>query len=149
MTAVEPATVRVTRRFDAAPERVFDAWLAPAMIGHFMFGPALRDEEVLRIEVDARVGGAFSFLVRRQGVEIDHVGHYLEIERPRRLAFTWGIAGESVDQSRVTIDVRPLTSGCEVSLAHAMDPRWADFADRVRSGWTTMLDALARTLSAE
>jgi hypothetical protein len=51
-----------------------------------------------------------------------------------------------VDQSRVTIDIRPLGTGCELSLAHAMDPQWADFADRVRTGWTTMLDALARAL---
>ena len=27
------ATIRVARRYDAPPERVFDAWLAPAMIG--------------------------------------------------------------------------------------------------------------------
>lgn len=146
--AAEPAsTVRLTRRFDAAPERVFDAWLAPAMIGRFMFGPDLRDEEVLRIDVDPRVGGAFSFLVRRQGVEIDHVGRYLEIARPRRLAFTWGIVGESEDQSRVDIEITPLEAGCELVLAHRMDPRWADFADRVRGGWSTMLDALARALS--
>ena len=141
------STVRVSRRFEAPAERVFDAWLTPAMIGRWMFGPALRDEEILRIDLDARVGGAFSFLVRRQGAEIDHVGRYLEIERPRRLAFTWGIAGESVDESRVTIDIEPLDRGCELSLVHAMDPRWADFADRVRTGWTTMLDALARALA--
>jgi uncharacterized protein YndB with AHSA1/START domain len=147
MTAVEPAfTIRVARRFDAPAERVFDAWLAPAMIGRFMFGPALRDEEVLRIEVDARVGGAFSFLVRRQGQEIDHVGHYLEIDRPRRLAFTWGIAGESERQSRVDIEITPLAPGCELVLVHQMDPKWVTYADRVRSGWSTMLDALSRAL---
>ena len=144
----EPAaTVRVARSFDAAPDRVFDAWLAPAMIGRFMFGPALRDEEVLRIEVDARVGGAFSFLVRRQGQEIDHVGHYLEIDRPRRLAFTWGIAGESEEQSRVDIEITPRDDGCELVLVHRMDPQWASYADRVRAGWSTMLEALSRALT--
>jgi uncharacterized protein YndB with AHSA1/START domain len=148
MTAVEPAsTVRVERRFDAPPERVFDAWLAPAMIGRFMFGPALRDEEVLRIDVDAQVGGAFSFLVRRQGQEIDHIGHYLEIDRPRRLAFTWGIVGESTEQSRVDIEITPLATGCDLVLVHQMDPKWASYADRVRVGWSTMLDALSRALS--
>ena len=117
------------------------------MIGRFMFGPALRDEEVLRIEVDARVGGAFSFLVRRQGQEIDHVGHYLEIDRPRRLAFTWGIAGESEEQSRVDIEITPRDDGCELVLVHQMDPQWASYADRVRAGWSTMLEALARALT--
>jgi len=148
-TAESTVIVRVTRRFDAAPERVFDAWLTPAMIGQFMFGPQLRDEEVLRIEVDPRVGGAFSFLVRRQGQEIDHVGHYLEIDRPRKLAFTWGIVGETADQSRVDIEITPRDRGCELELTHRMDPKWAEYADRVRGGWTTMCDALARALATE
>jgi uncharacterized protein YndB with AHSA1/START domain len=148
MTAAEPATVQVMRRFEAPPERVFDAWLSPALIGRFMFGPALRDEEVLHIEVDARLGGAFSFLVRRQGQEIDHVGHYLVIERPRRLAFTWGIVGESEDESRVEIAIAPRDGGCELEVTHRMDPRWAEYADRVRAGWSTMCDALARALTA-
>jgi uncharacterized protein YndB with AHSA1/START domain len=93
------------------------------------------------------VGGAFSFLVRRQGQEIDHVGHYLEIDRPRRLAFTWGIVGESEEQSRVDIEIKRLAPGCELVLVHQMDPKWANYADRVRAGWSTMLDALSRALA--
>lgn len=38
---------------------------------------------------DASAGGRFSFLVLRGGEEIDHVGEYIALERPRRLAFTW------------------------------------------------------------
>ncbi|MCI0388205.1 MAG: SRPBCC domain-containing protein [Acidobacteria bacterium] len=140
--------VRVTRRFDASPERVFDAWLDPEMIGKFMFGPSLREEEVLRLAVDPSVGGSFSFLVRRQGEEIDHVGKYREIDRPRRLVFTWGIAGESVDESVVIIDIVPHEGGSELTLTHEMDPKWADYASRTEAGWTKMLDALAKTLSS-
>ena len=75
MNAESHVAVRVTCRFGAGPERVFDAWLDPEMIGSWMFGPALRDEEVLRIALDARSGGSFSFVVRRQGEEIDHMAH--------------------------------------------------------------------------
>lgn len=146
MNTEEPVNVRVTRRFAATAERVFDAWLDPGIIGKWMFGHALRDEEVLRIAVDARVGGALSFLVRRRGQELDHVGRYLEIDRPRRLAFTWGIVGESTDESRVTIDIAPQKSGCELTLTHAMDAKWADYASRTEAGWTKMLDALAKAL---
>jgi uncharacterized protein YndB with AHSA1/START domain len=150
VTGEEPrVTVRVTHRFDAAPERVFDAWLAPAMIGRWMFGPALRDEKILRIEADARVGGSFSFLVLRQRTEIDHVGRYLEIDRPRRLVFTWGIAEESAEESRVSIDITPLGAGCELELTHVMNAKWAEYTDRTRVGWTTMLDALARTFGSD
>jgi uncharacterized protein YndB with AHSA1/START domain len=134
--------VSVSRHFDESPERLFDAWLDPEMIGNWMFGPALREEEVLRIASDARVGGSFSFLVRRQGQEIDHIGKYREIDRPRRLVFTWGIAGDSEDESLVVIEIVPQGTGAELTLTHEMDPKWADYASRAKSAWAKMLDAL-------
>jgi uncharacterized protein YndB with AHSA1/START domain len=136
--------VRVTRRFSAAPERVFDAWLDPAMIGQWMIGTVVRDEKIVRIAVDSRVGGAFSLAVLRAGDEIDHIGTYLVIERPCRLSFTWGIAGESTDESRVDIEIKPVSGGCELTLTHTLDAKWQEYADRTQAGWTTMLEALGR-----
>ncbi len=147
MNEPSAASVRVTRHVDAPPERVFDAWLDREMIGQWMFGPALRDEEVLRISIDARVGGAFSYLVRRQGTEIDHVGSFLEIDRPRRLAFTWGVAGQSQDESWVGIDLVPQGTGAQLVLTHHMHPKWADFAVRVEESWSKMLDTLTSVLA--
>jgi uncharacterized protein YndB with AHSA1/START domain len=144
MNTQTPVEARVTRRFGASPERVFDAWLDPDLIGRWMFGPGLRDEDVVRIATDPRVGGSFSFVVRRQGQEIDHVGDYLDIIRPRRLVFTWGIANS--DSSRVVIDIVPLETGCELTLIHELHPNWADYAGRTEAGWTKMLDALAATI---
>jgi uncharacterized protein YndB with AHSA1/START domain len=138
--------VRVIQRFTAPPERVFDAWLDTAMLGRFMFGPTLRDEDIVRLSLDARVGGAFSFVVRRQGQEIDHIGRYLEIDRPHRLVFTWAVAPDPDDSSRVAIEIAPLETGCELTLTHEMQPKWADFAERVQSGWSKMLATLAATL---
>jgi uncharacterized protein YndB with AHSA1/START domain len=128
--STEPSPIaRVMRRFSASPERVFDAWLDPGMIGKWMFGPVLRDEEVVRIVVDPRVGGSFSFVVRRQGTEIDHIGEYLEIGRPRRLAFTWGARQDS-DSSRVIVEIVPLETGSELTLTHELHPAWAEYASR-------------------
>lgn len=138
------ATVTVRRRFAAPAERVFDAWLDPEMIGQWMFGPNLREEEIVSLTVDPQVGGRFSFLVRRQGKELDHVGKYLEIDRPRRLVFTWGIAGFSVDETDVTIEIVPLDAGCELKLTHRKV--WTDYAQRTEAGWTTMVGVLAKLL---
>jgi len=138
--------VRVTHRLDAPPEVVFDAWLDPQLIGRWMFGPALRDEQVMHLMVDPREGGTFSFKVLRQGQEIDHVGTYREMNRPRRLAFTWGVVGESVDESVVTIDILPKDRGAELTLTHEMDPKWAAYTKRTEEGWTKMLNALEKTL---
>jgi uncharacterized protein YndB with AHSA1/START domain len=142
MSVQLPLIVRVQRAYAHPPERVFDAWLDPALLERWMFGAVVRDEEIVRLSVDSRVGGKFSFMVRRQGTEIDHVGEYLEIDRPKRLVFTWGTADTLPDTSHVTIEIVPLDSGCELTLTHEMDPKWADYAARTESGWRKMLDAL-------
>lgn len=146
MNTESNVNVRVTRQFSVSPEKVFDAWLDPEMIGKWMFGPDLRDEEVLRISLDPRVGGSFSFVVRRQGQEIDHVGEYLKMDRPRRLVFTWGVA-DVEGSSRVMIDIVPLKNGSELTLTHELHSDWADFAGRTKDAWTKMLDVLAEKLS--
>ncbi|WP_426753008.1 SRPBCC family protein [Myxococcus sp. Y35] len=146
MSAAQNVQVRVTRQFNASPERVFDAWLTPETVGQWMLGSNVRDEEVLRVAIDARVGGKFSFFVRRGGVEIDHVGTYLEIDRPRRLVFTWHVDTEADELSRVTVEVTPRDTGCELTLTHEMDAKWADYASRTEKGWATMIDVLAPIL---
>ena len=139
-------TVRVTHRFAAAPERVFDAWLQPETIGLWMFGHTGLQEEVLHLHTDPRVGGAFSFLVRRGSEDVDHVGHYLEIDRPRRLVFTWTVVPNPEEGSRVTIEIRPLDAGCELTLTHEIPPAFAEWAERTREGWTHLVDALGRAI---
>jgi uncharacterized protein YndB with AHSA1/START domain len=146
MNSDNPISVRVTHRYSASPECVFDAWLMPEMLGQWMFGPNIREEEILHLTVDARVGGSFSFLVRRQGEEIDHIGEYLEISRPHRLVFTWGIRQETTDFSRVIIEIVPQEAGSELTLTHELHPDWADYADRTEAAWAKMLDALGKAL---
>ena len=142
-----PPKIEVVRHFSVPPEEVFNAWLDPAKVGKWMFGPPLRDEKIIRMGLEARVGGRFSFVVEREGKEFDHVGEYLEIERPSRLAFTWGIRGMSDDSaSRVTLNFRELPEGCELTLTHELDPEWADFAEKTKAGWEKILGALERFL---
>jgi uncharacterized protein YndB with AHSA1/START domain len=142
----KPTIVQVTRRYSASAERVFDAWLDPDMIGQFMFGARLREEEVVHLRNQPRVCGTFSFLVKRQGQPIDHIGRYEVIERPRKLVFTWSIAPEPIDASRVTITITARGNGCELTLAHELAPGWEDYAERTKGGWTRMTDELATVL---
>jgi uncharacterized protein YndB with AHSA1/START domain len=139
--------LRVSRRVSAPAERVFDAWLDPVWIGRFMFGPHLRSERVVSLTNEPRVGGTFHYRVERQGTEIDHTGTYREIERPRRLVFTWGVDAEEGDQSLVTIEITPYDNACELSLTHRIHPDWAEYVDRAEAGWTRILDDLANALA--
>ncbi|MCW5605067.1 MAG: SRPBCC domain-containing protein, partial [Burkholderiales bacterium] len=81
MDAASHVEVRVTQRFGAPAERVFDAWLDPEVAGRWLFATAWRPPA--RVKIDARVGGSFCFVERRDGMEIEHAGAYVEIVRPR------------------------------------------------------------------
>lgn len=143
----KPAAIAV-QHFHATPERVYDAILDADMIARFMFGPLLREEEILHIQLDPKLGGGFSYKVRRGDVVIDHVGQFLELDRPKRIAFTWaaldnGRQATEADISTVTIDIEPTSDGCKLTLAHEMPPEWADFVDRARGAWEKMLGVLS------
>jgi hypothetical protein len=46
---------RVTRRFNAAPQPVFDAWLDSRSAGKWLFATAMG--QIVCVEIDARAGG--------------------------------------------------------------------------------------------
>jgi uncharacterized protein YndB with AHSA1/START domain len=142
MSAEPPILVRVTRRFAAPAQRVFDAWLDVEKARRFLFATATG--QMVRAETDPRVGGRFVFVDRRGEVDAEHVGEYLEIDHPRRLVFRFSAGG--AEATRVTVEITPLGTGCELTLTHEMSPEWAHFRDRTEAGWTGMLDTLATAL---
>ena len=140
----ESTVVRISRRFDVPPEMVFDAWLDPGMARRFLF--ATPDGEMQQVDIDARVGGRFTIVERRPDGDAAHHGEYLEIERPYRLAFSFATQADAPGD-RVAIDIVPAGErGCELTLVHELAPALADHADRIRKGWTGILDTLATYL---
>lgn len=91
-------TIRVTKRFSVSPERIFDAWLEPKTAGKFLFSTPTGT--MVRVEIDARVGGAFRFTDRRDGEDIDHTGTYVEIDRPKRLVLIFAVPKFSTEHAR-------------------------------------------------
>jgi uncharacterized protein YndB with AHSA1/START domain len=141
--ATKTVTVRVTHRYDAAPEKVFDAWLDPKLAGRFVF--ATPTGEMVRVEIDARVGGKFAFTDRRPGEgDVDHVGTYLELDRPRRLVFDFVVPKYSQERSVVALDFAPAGSGCEVTLTH--DGVLEAWAEQTNGGWTMILGGLEKVV---
>ena len=148
--------VRVTHRYNVPAERVFDAWLTPALAARFLF--ATRTGNVLHCEIDPRVGGGFTVTDRRpvaDGEEsffdAEHRGKYIEIDRPGRLTFDFTVEPHFDAPTRVTIDV--VTMGPQLSelvLTHDLGagPEAQANAERTRQGWTRMLATLEKVLTA-
>ena len=135
---------RVTRRFDASAERVYDAFLDPSKAGKFLF--AAPTGQIVRCEIDARVGGTFTIVDCRDGEDVVHTGNYLALERPRRIVFTLLVEKYSSEESTVTIDIAPLTKGCEVTLTHDVKSSDPQTQARAEEGWTAILDVAAELL---
>lgn len=135
------AVVRITSVLDASPERIFDAWLDPAIAGNWLFAMAFRPMN--RVTIDARVGGAFCFVDRNGG---EHTGVYVEIVRPRRLVFTLSMENDPKARTRVTIEIVPRDGGSELILTHKNLP--PDHADSTENRWTGILYGLGVTLNS-
>ena len=141
MTDVRPI-VQVTHRFRTSAERVFDAWLDPMTAGRWLF--ATPTGQMLRVEIDARVGGRFIFVDRRDGDDIEHSGEYLDIDRPRRLVFTFGVPKYSPEMTRVCVEIVPRGAGCELMLTH--EGVLPEYTNRTQAGWTEILARLTASL---
>jgi uncharacterized protein YndB with AHSA1/START domain len=146
MTTRLPVQAVATALFSVSPERVFDAFLSTEMVGKFMFGPQLRDEEIVSLTNEPWEGGSFSYVVRRDGQLINHIGKYVEIAYPRRLVFTWQVEEEGSDRSEVIIEIAPIIDGCELTLTHEMARKWEGFVEQSKVAWGKMLDKLTEIL---
>jgi uncharacterized protein YndB with AHSA1/START domain len=139
MTSETLARVVVIRQLAAPVEQVFDAFLTEKVAQHFLFATATG--LMITTRIDARVGGRYDFTERRPEMgDVRHVGEYLEIERPRRLVFTFGVPQFDPRMTRVTIDIAPTQAGCEVTLTNEGVPD--AYVERNREGWRTILAGL-------
>jgi len=142
MNAERQVSAWVRRSFRAWPEPVFDAWLDPKTAGKWLFAHATG--QIVCVEIDGRVGGWFYIVDRRNGADVEYVGEYLEVDRPRRLVFTLSVGKYA--RNRVTVEVVPLPDGCELTLTDDIEPQTAGEASRIEACWSHFLDRLGQTI---
>jgi len=107
-----------------------------------------RPVRCVAVSVDARVGGELRFDMDDSGVPIQMTGHFLEIDRPHRLRFTWSNSNwpDPTVASIVAVTFDPV--GDEQTLMvieHSLLP--PDIIDEFRTGWPPTCDQLAAVLS--
>jgi uncharacterized protein YndB with AHSA1/START domain len=88
MSTREVAAFRIERSFAASPEDVFDAWTSPEVLKRWWGARPTWTSP--GCDVDLRVGGRYTLRMLDDSGEAHIVGgEYREIERPRRLVYTW------------------------------------------------------------
>lgn len=135
MASAETSTAaEVEIRIAASPETVFDFFTDPDKMIQWMGRSA---------ELDPRNGGRLRCDINGRDVAL---GEYVEIDRPRRLVFTWGWEGEEPTVAPGGSTVEVLFSadgdGTQLRLTHSDLPS-AESAERHSHGWSHYTERLA------
>ena len=142
------ASLTIVKRIAARPSIVFDSITTAEGIAGW-WGPD--SGPVLAAQSDARVGGAYLVRFRAEDGRVHEArGEYLEMVRPERvvMSFHWAFGGEPQEAgnvSRVTMELRAINDGTELTFTHA------DLADELSKashgqGWGGALEKLERRL---
>ncbi|MDB5394362.1 MAG: hypothetical protein JWM91_1868 [Rhodospirillales bacterium] len=138
----ELINLRMNRHFDASREQVFDAWINPKIACHWLFtSPASETNDT---RMDACIGGKWSIMDRRGGTDYRGQGEYIEIDRPRRLVFTFGMPQFSPEVTRVIVEIAADGDGCVLTLTQ--EGVSAPDEKGLEEGWNDMFDNLAPVL---
>jgi uncharacterized protein YndB with AHSA1/START domain len=129
----------LVKRIKAPPARVWAAWTQPELM-MLWFGP--HHTRAAEAEADLSLGGRFRVVLREDNGERHEAnGRYTTIEPERLLVFDWHWTSTPERVSRVTVALRAVPEGTEVTLTH---DRFADEATATRHtrGWTESLERL-------
>ena len=142
MNTLSPLELRLARTYDATPETLFDAWTMPETLVTFL-GPG--DVKITDLKMDVRPGGKYSLVMNPPDQEpMPLSGEYREVDRPRRLSFTWTWEEDRPDDqilTLVTLEFVPKGKQTEVILTHR-GFKSEESRENHTHGWTAILDAL-------
>jgi uncharacterized protein YndB with AHSA1/START domain len=138
-------SVTVRREIAAPAEDVFDAWLDAQSLGTWLRPAGIRET---RAETDPREGGTFRIVMVDDESAIVHSGIYREIDRPRRLVFTWCSPATRFRDSIVTVTFQPSSNSTVVEIHHVGLPDEEAQASH-HAGWSDILRELGRSIRSE
>lgn len=131
-------SVTVRREIAAPAEVLFDAWLDAESLGTWLRPTGVRET---RAETDPREGGAFRIVMVDDESSIVHSGTYREIDRPRRLVFTWSSPATRFRDSIVTVTFQPSSTSTVVEI-HQVGLPDEDAQSAHHAGWSDALREL-------
>ena len=141
-------SISLSRTVAAPAEKIFDRWLIPTFVGNWMFGAHVGNEKVVDLQNEVRPGGAYNYRIKRNGKEFLHDGEYLQIDRPKRLSFSWReTAKKSAHKSKISLTLDPQDGKTKLRLSMQIDQSLELYADEIKQQWSERLKALAAQVS--
>lgn len=137
-------SVTVRREIAASAEDLFDAWLDAQSLGSWLKPSGIRET---RAETDPREGGSFRIVMVTADSSLVHTGTYREIDRPRRLVFTWSSPATQFRDSVVTVTFRPSSGSTVVEIYQVGLPDEEAQAGH-HAGWSDALRELSGRVQA-
>jgi len=136
--------VQVRRRLRAGADEIFDLWTQPDLMARWMSPfPGAVD---CQASCDLRPGGAFSLVMASGDSRREVSGAYVQIDRPRKLVFTWiGPLTNNVT-TLVTVELNPLGDETDLVLTHERLPTQAMHEGHTK-GWGIILDHLTEAIA--
>jgi uncharacterized protein YndB with AHSA1/START domain len=134
--------LKLQHSYKCTPEKLFDAWLDPELVRQFMCPGATH---VSRLEWPAKVDGQFRVDMTAGAKTMPHRGRFLEIDRPKRLVFTWS-SEHAGEDTRVTLDFKAQQDRTLLTLTHERLPSKEAIAMH-HQGWSEILDKLTPIFS--
>jgi uncharacterized protein YndB with AHSA1/START domain len=140
-------TMKIQRTFQAPAEAVFDAWTSEEVMRRWFHGD--HGWETPHAQVDLRLGGNVRVVMRDpdKGAEYGGEGHYTEIDRPHRLAFTWVWDDDADRETLIELDFEESDGATKVTMTHH-GLRDAEHVASHEGGWNAALDELEAALGA-
>ena len=134
MTADRVVTVR--RVLPAPPDIVYDEWLDPVgMLGWMCPRPA----RAVKISLEPSVGRPLRIDIEDGGSSLYVTGTFVELDRPRRLRFTWSCSAWADPSAQSLVTVTLEARGADetmMTIEHEQLP--PEQVDSHRHGWGTI-----------
>jgi uncharacterized protein YndB with AHSA1/START domain len=142
-------TVRITRDFDASPDKVFRAWVDPDLVVQWL-GP--NDIDMKIDSWDARTGGSYRYSAWRDGEEVAaFYGSFHEVRPHERLVQTFTYEGVPDGVSLDTMTFEDLGDGrtriVGLSVVDTMEGRDMIIASGMETGVIEGYDKLDALLA--
>jgi uncharacterized protein YndB with AHSA1/START domain len=138
--------VQIRRRVKAGAEEIFDLWTRPDLMALWMSPyPGAVD---CRATCDLRPGGTFSLVMSSEASIREVSGTYVQVDRPRKLVFTWSGPLTNHVNTLVTVELNPLGDETDLVLTHERLPT-PEIVEGHTRGWGIILGHLADAVSKD